>query len=140
MEMGDMKKAFTLVELLAVIVIIGVLVTISVPIVRSSLKGYRNQLLEKQEENILMAAKLWGSKNPTYLPTLNDSTKATLAEAKNGTKEEYGVLVLYYGDLLNENFIEKTKNPVTGEYFENQSYQIEITKQGESYNYTISPL
>ncbi len=135
-----MKKGFTLVELLAVILIIGMLALIAVPIIRTSIKNYREQLLEHQEENFLIACKLWGSNHLELLPTLDDTSEATLSEVKNGSKTEFGVLVLTYGDLLDEGVIEETKNPVTQENFEANSYQFRITKQGESYNYTIKAL
>ena len=52
-----MKKGFTLVEVLAVITIIGVLALIVVPGVDSILKSNRDKLYESQINSIVEAAK-----------------------------------------------------------------------------------
>lgn len=132
------EKGFTLVELLAVLVIIGIVGSLSVPIVRKSIGSYRQDLLKQQEENFLVSFKLWGSNNLEYLPSVNSDISASLDEVKGKTEKEYGRLILTYGDLVKEGYIEKSKNPVTKEYFLDTDYQFVVVKQGDGFKYTIS--
>ena len=54
------SKGFTLVELLAVIVILGLVMTIVVPNVASILNTSKDKLNDSQEEIIESAARQWG--------------------------------------------------------------------------------
>ncbi len=61
---GDgMKKGFTLVELLAVIVILGIIATIAVPNVIEILNSSRSKINEEQKLAIENAARAWGISN-----------------------------------------------------------------------------
>lgn len=70
-----MKKGFTLVELLAVIIIIGVVALIAVPAVMENIKESREQLYTVQVQNIELAAKKWATDSIDELDTqyLNSS-------------------------------------------------------------------
>jgi type IV pilus assembly protein PilA len=63
-----MKKGFSLVELLAVIVILGLIVLISIPIVNSSINKTKEEAREVQIEEIIKAAKKYAIKNSYILP------------------------------------------------------------------------
>lgn len=70
-----MKKGFTLVELLAVIVILGLLALIIVPNVAGTLKNQKNNLYNVQIKNIEEAAKGWASEHFFDLPTTDGENK-----------------------------------------------------------------
>jgi type IV pilus assembly protein PilA len=69
-----MKKGFTLAELLAVIVILGIIAVITVPIVTKTLADYKVRLCNNQISNIESAARVWGSDNLLSLPDEDGET------------------------------------------------------------------
>ena len=58
-----MKKAFTLVELLAVIVILGIIATITLPIIANNIEKSRKEIYRTNAQTALDAAKEYVSKN-----------------------------------------------------------------------------
>lgn len=66
-----MKKAFTLVELIGVIVLLGLLVLISVPSINKVITSGRENIYTEQINRIISAAKSYmsSSKNSLKLPT-----------------------------------------------------------------------
>lgn len=56
-----MKKGFTLVELLAIIIILGIIAVITVPIINRTIVNAKDKLYEEQVSQIQSAAKKWGS-------------------------------------------------------------------------------
>lgn len=62
------KQAFTLVELLAVIVILGILATIAVPTIVGLISSSKENTLEEQKNTIIDAAERWGTDNIRSLP------------------------------------------------------------------------
>lgn len=68
--MGDnmTKKGFTLVELLAVLVILGILALIIFPSVSDTLEASRKSAYEKQVKVLETAAEKWGTENIELLP------------------------------------------------------------------------
>lgn len=92
------KKAFTLVELLAVLVVLGVILGITIPIVTKSISSSKNSLYKDQEQIILRASINWAETNTDKLPT-----------------EENKTIALSLGYLKAEGFITgNLKNPKTG--------------------------
>ena len=66
------KKGFTLVELLAVIIILGILGLIVVPMVNDTIKEQKEKLYNRQLETIQSSAEGWSTKNSDKIT--NDGT------------------------------------------------------------------
>ena len=115
-----MKKGFTLAELLAVIVILGLIAVITIPVVTKTLSSYKIRLCNKQIGNIEEAARVWGSDN---LLTLPDS--------------ETDPLTIHLEDLQNGGYIAKDiKDPVDSSKTIG-NIPITITKVGKKYKYEV---
>ena len=111
-----MKKGFTLVELLAVITLLGLLSLIVVPVVDKLIKDSKEDLYNTQVNNIEAAAKNWASDNIFALP-------------------ESGYIDKTICDLENTGFLEiDVKNPKTDKLFYKDSY-VRITKTDYGYEY-----
>lgn len=63
----DNKKGFTLVELLGVIIILGLVITISFTSINAVKKNSLKKLVETKENAIVQAAILYGQDNPNVL-------------------------------------------------------------------------
>ena len=113
------KRGFTLVELLAVIVILGVIALIAVPLVFSSINSSKEGLYERQIDQLIQAGKNWGSKNNQELP-----------------KEIGDQVFLDPKDLAQLGFIdaEEILDPRTGEQIKGC---VVVTKDERQYNYTF---
>lgn len=94
------KKGFTLIELLTVIILIGLIATLSFKIVSAS-------IAEAKERNY-----------NTLIETFKDASKKYLLE-KSEDEDHVNVLCISLSDLQREGYLElgKIKNPKTGEYF-----------------------
>lgn len=113
-----MKKnqAFTLAELLTVLVILGIISAITIPIVTNQVDKYRKKLCKTQYKNVLTAAKMYGT---DHLETLRASQTITL------------------GMLIDEGYIEKElTDPVTKKAIPTD-LKISIQKVNQKYQYTI---
>jgi len=106
-----MKKGFTLVELIAVLVVLSLISLITIPIVNNNLKKYRNNLYNDAIENIEQAAKNWGADNIGKLP--NSSTNENIMVYPDiDTEEDFSVLQIRVRDLQEEGYIDsEIKNP-----------------------------
>lgn len=78
-----MKRGFTLVELLAVVVIISLLTVLTVTIVGTIVKNGKNELNDKQITLIKKAAQIWGTENIGLLPNSEECYYITLGDLKN---------------------------------------------------------
>lgn len=80
-----MKKGFTLIEIVTVIIVIGVIGIIVFPAVNSIIKESKQNLYEDQLEEIKLAAEKWAYNNTSLLPSEEDeSITLTLLELKRG--------------------------------------------------------
>ena len=96
-----MKKGFTLVELLVVIVILGLIALVVYPAILGVINNSKQKASENQEKIIENAAKKWGLENSSKLP---DKDKVCKVELKDLTK--------YIG---NDDFIDpKTNKGIEG--------------------------
>lgn len=63
------KKGFTLVELLAVIVLLGLIALIAAPAITGIIKQSKDSLSDSQKTSIELSAKNWATDNMTKLPS-----------------------------------------------------------------------
>lgn len=110
-----MNKGFTLVELLAVVVILGVLGLITIPTVGTILDNSKERAKTAQIEEIKKAAKSWSAENldlisedrPTYVSVneLLESGYIDAEEVKDPTKKNENlngcVEIKYSNDVSN---------------------------------------
>ncbi len=87
---------FTLIELLGVILLIGLVATVTVPVVKNIIKESKEKVLEEQKTKIVESAKSWGIKNNDKLP-------------------DSGYIIVKLETLKKEGLLENKKiiNPVT---------------------------
>ena len=71
------KKGFTLVELLAVIVILGLLGALTIPLVEKIIKDNREKVHQVNVDTILNAAYDYAQTNPDYWPDPVDGDEGT---------------------------------------------------------------
>ena len=116
------KNGFTLVEVLAVAVLLGVVATITVPIVKKTLKDSKQKLSEEQINLMEDALKNWASSNIFSLPEDNETIKITLGQLKQA-------------GLLNID----VKNPMNNKCFSNESV-LKIVSYNNSYIYEVDDI
>lgn len=115
-----MKKGFTLTELLAVIVILGLLSLLLIPNIQKVLKDSKEDLYVIQEQEMIDEAKNWIADHPHELPKDNgDELVISLGELKLGA----------YIDL-------RLTNPKTSLMFDDAS-KIIIKRENNKYNYSV---
>ena len=135
------KKGFTLVELLAVIVVMALLVTIAVPNVIAISRKIRVEMFCDKVDMILDGAKLYGSDN---YDLIKDKINAT-----GDTESKISITVT---DLLNNNYVTKDDkngsinsptNPCIKDPRDNSSMDSKVVELGirnkrvyATYNYT----
>ena len=78
-------KGFTLVEMMAVIIILAIVATITFPIVSKSIENNREKLYQSQLEEIKLNTEKWAYANLDLLPTVEGETiTITLQNLKEG--------------------------------------------------------
>lgn len=115
-----MKKGFTLVEMMAVIIILAIVATITFPIVSQSIEKNREKLYYSQLDEIKLNAEKWAYSNLDLLPTVEDEMiTITLQNLKEG-----GFVALDIRDpRTNELLPNDLKITIT---FRNNNYEIEV--------------
>ena len=115
-----MKRGFTLIEVMAVIIILSVIGLIAVVAVDKTIKDNNEKIYKMQISNIEDAARTWGNANVKYLP-----------EEEN-TAISIPLLLLKKDGIVDK----EIKNPKTGELFYDNMY-IDIIYQDGTYTYNV---
>lgn len=97
------KNGFTLVELLAVIVILAIIITIAVVSVTGTRNDSLQRVLDTKIEEIESGAVLYGQENPSVL---TDSCKVKVKEEE---KEFTKCKAMQVGYLLDNNYVESNE-------------------------------
>lgn len=130
------KRGFTLVELIAVLVVLSLISLIAIPTVNNSLKEYKQKLYNDSIKNIEQAAKNWGADNIGKLPN-SVSSNNTMAYPDIDTEGEFSALQIRIKDLQSEGYIgSELKNPKNNSNFCNCAI-VTITKTSVGYTYSI---
>lgn len=111
------NKGFTLVELLAVIVLLSLLVMIAVPAITGILKESKEDLYNTQLKQIEAAAKNWAS---------DEEGMARLPKT-DGSCGHINIRDLKDGEYIDANL----KNPQDEEAFGDDEVRVNITKKGK---------
>ncbi|MDD4547499.1 MAG: prepilin-type N-terminal cleavage/methylation domain-containing protein [Bacilli bacterium] len=113
-------KAFTLIELLAVIFIVGIISLVVIPTIGRVTNQSKEELYKLQIENIITGSKNWATKNADILPT--------------GDQE---IITITLGQLKIGGFVDKNiTNPKTKKLFPND-LQITITRVKDNFKYLV---
>ena len=113
------KNGFTMIELLAVLVVLAVITAITVPVINNALKSSRESSYDRQLNTIIDGAKSYVAKNIGNLPSSGESKTITLR------------------DLKDEGFVaEDITNPETKKLFAD-TMEIEISNNNGDIEYTI---
>lgn len=123
-----MKKGFTVVELLATIIILGIIGTIGVAIFDKVVHNMRIKAYETQKQNLVLSAERW----------LNDKKGTTEFPSKDELNSNISYN-LYLRNLLKEKYIDddicNQEDRVKIDYY--KSY-IKISENGKIYNYELN--
>ena len=111
------KKGFTFIELLAIIVLIGLITLIAIPSIKLADRKIQNKNYETKKELIKKAAENYGEDNKDILLY---STSTTYTDPSNNVS--YPSINIKVRDLLNNGYVSKDTglknadilNPVTG--------------------------
>lgn len=114
------KNAFTLIELLTVIVILGIIAGITIPTINGIIKNSKEKAYNEQINVIVDAAKRWGIDNTFALSTTSKISVATL-------KSE--------GYISNKKIL---KNPIDNTSIENACVKITYDENTKQYKYAYS--
>ena len=115
-----MKKGFTLVELLAVLVVLGLIGLLVFPAIEKTIKGVRGDLYQAQKSAMIDGIKNWVADNPRSLPEENGETiYVSLGQLKIGS----------YVDM-------NISNPQTDKLFDNATKVI-IKRENNKYKYDV---
>lgn len=115
-----MKRGFTLIELMAVIVILGIISVIVVPAVDRFIRSSQYAAYDVQIDYIEDAAKNWAADNYNRIPDNNNES-----------------ITIYLSQLKSEGYIlENITNPLTKVAFSNDS-TIVITRKNDGLAITV---
>lgn len=124
------KKGFSLVELMAVIVLIGLIAALASIPINKAIKDHRKKLYERQIDQIVLAANDWVVDNPYLLPPYieSNSVHLTIEDLINAEKLDTKVVdprnkkeissCSYVEITLNEEVLDANKNIYKYQFYE----------------------
>lgn len=123
-----MKKGFTLVELLGVIVILGLIAMIAIPTINTALNDSRQRAYDEQVDTIEDTARTYMSKNSLKLPSQTEGSSCCVSV---GTLQKEGLLTS--DDIENPKYREGSSE--ADEKFKNFNGSVIITFTKNKYSY-----
>lgn len=155
------KKGFTLIELMAVLIVLAIIGAIATTQVFSSLNSTKIKLCDNIMNDIEEAAKTWAGENLYLLPTNSslDNTVKLLKkddskswdksnlyiddqnkqqDLKDIDSDTYNTLVIKLGMLQDNSYIDKDiKNPISNSKKITSDLEINITYKNNNYEYNV---
>lgn len=142
------KKGLTLVELMAVIVVLAVIALIVTPNVLKEISKYHNKMYDTQINNIISAAKNWAIdeiNEKHCLICVPENNLVSNIDCNNGgegcieSKDPGSSTVVFLSTLIDDGYLkDDLENPKTGKPFSRcLMVQISIDSVTKEYNYTI---
>lgn len=117
-----MKRGFTLIELMAVIVVLGIVAVIVMPTIDRFVRKAQYASYDVQIDAIIDGAKNWTVDNTNRIPDNNNET-----------------ISIYLSELKNGGFVrEDLINPLTDQSFSNNTL-IVITKKNDGLLFAVNP-
>ncbi len=121
------KNAFTLIELLGVLLLLAVIALITFPIIDNTLTNSRNEAYERQKDNIIEAARMYVTENGNYDTDIKSLDFQTLINAgylkdgdildpRDSSKKMPGCIVYNWSNSKNQyiyEYSEECKVPVS---------------------------
>lgn len=128
------NRGFTLVELLAVVTLLGLIALITIPVITNTMSKQKEKLYYDQLNQLIKAAQNWGADNTEILTNLsskcsNDYT-ITLPQLRN---EAGTTNAEQYVSYLDKDFV----NPKTDKNFTDSEVSVKVYKNNKSYIYCI---
>ncbi len=122
------KKAFTLAELLGVIVLLGIVAIIAITTITTNLKEGRDNTCLAQERNIIEAAKSYIIDHPDELPK----------EEETKENEETVAMWITVKKLIDDAYLDQAIiNPSTEEPYKDGT-RVKVMKRGDVYHYDLT--
>ena len=115
------KNAFTLVELLAVIVLLALLILLTATVVSRQVKSGKTEVYNQQLTTIKLAAQMWGSENKNILSKYTDCVTITLGYLKDAGYVDQNI-----------------KNPITDKEFNDNEIFVNINPKSRGYSFEVS--
>jgi len=114
-----MKKGFTLIELMGVIIILSLLILIAVPIVDKYIKKTKSEAATAQQDSLIMAAKNWASDYKEDMPEMGQNIRVSL------------------DTLIELGYLDYDSNVYTVEVDGHSVDAVKITNQNGKYKYEL---
>ena len=152
------KKGFTLIEIMAVMVVLGLLIAIIVPVVNNLLKDSEDTLHDEQIDLVVKASQKYMVEHSELLPEMSDGSKTFIYIddlINNGvidndsvidpkTKEELeGCVVVRYNDSFNQyeyNYSDSPNDCLITVTFDPEGGSVEESSKQVRYNSTYGEL